>query len=249
MSFSQKIKEFFSKVWAYLRIAKVEWIIVAAALFLDLLSKGLVQANMNEGETIVLIPQFLEFCFVYNDKAAFSFDFGLSNLIGTQGTIAVFIVITFLAVGAFCFVLYRLRGGSLLGRIALALIIGGALGNMYDRMFVGKVRDFIQIVYFGAEINLPEPFDFLNGSSFAIFNVADMCLCVGVAACIVYIFKYGFKDDHATENKECDDQNMQPVCDMETDSQAENCDLGQDETLAVTQRTDGQKPDEKEEEV
>ncbi len=174
-------KKFLTKCLDYLIQAKVELIVVVAAIFVDLLTKGIVQANMSEGQVVTLIPNFLEWCFVYNDKAAFSFDFFLSDAVGIEGVRIIFIIVTFLALAAFCFILYKIRMRHAFSRVALALVIGGAVGNLYDRMFVGRVRDFIQIVFFGLDI------DFLGGKSFAVFNVADSCLVIGVIMLIVYI--------------------------------------------------------------
>jgi signal peptidase II len=142
---------------------------------------------MKEGETVVLIPNFLEFYFTYNTAAAFSFDFGLGQAIGQDGVMIVFIVTTFLSLGLFGFVMYKLKNRRLWARICFALIIGGAIGNLYDRMAFSMVRDFIRIVYFGLEIpNL--------GSSFAVFNIADSCLVIGVIMFIVYVLFLETKD-------------------------------------------------------
>lgn len=63
-------------------------------------------------------------------------------------------------------------------------MLAGAFGNFFDRLFLKGVRDFIQIVFFG--LDLP-----WLGSSFAIFNVADMALVAGVIIFAVYfIFMY-----------------------------------------------------------
>ena len=86
-----------------------------------------------------------------------------------------FITLTFVAVFGFSVALYYARGktgSGFLVRVGLALIIGGALGNLVDRMFLGYVRDFIHIVYFGLTI--------FGQQSFAIFNIADAALTVGV---------------------------------------------------------------------
>lgn len=172
---------FLKKVISYLKKAKVEYIVILSAIFVDLLSKGIVQLTMEEYECIPIIPNFLEIFFVYNDKAAFSFDFGLSALVGKDGVVTAFIIITSIAIIAFIYILYRYRNKRLLGRIALALVIGGAIGNLYDRIFIGRVRDFIQIVYFGLDI------PFLGGESFAVFNIADACLVIGVILLAIFI--------------------------------------------------------------
>jgi hypothetical protein len=71
-----------------------------------------------------------------------------------------------------------------LARLSLAFIIAGALGNFYDRLFIGKVRDFAEIVFFG--LDLP-----ILGETFAIFNLADNSLTAGVIMFVIFfLFKY-----------------------------------------------------------
>ena len=64
------------------------------------------------------------------------------------------------------------------------LMLGGIVGNLYDRIFFGYVRDFISL-------------DFMN---FAIFNVADMALCVGVVCVAVWLLFFSTKKETKEEN-------------------------------------------------
>jgi signal peptidase II len=177
----------------------VEYIVILLAIAVDLITKAVIQATMQEGETIVIIPRFLEFHFTYNTAAAFSFDFGLGGLIGKQGVMTVFIITTVISVLLFGFIMYKLKNRSLWARLAFALIIGGAIGNLYDRIVFAKVRDFIQIVYFGLEL--------FGSTSFAVFNVADACLVVGAIMFVVYVLflegkdKKNVKDQDKKEGK------------------------------------------------
>lgn len=185
--FLKSVKNFFIKVCQYLKKARIEFIVILLSILVDLVSKGIIQATMSEGETIVIIPNFLEFYFTYNKSAAFSFDFGLSSLVGEKGVTTVFIIVTFISVALFGFIMYKLKNRRLFARLSLALIIGGAIGNLYDRIAFSMVRDFIKIVYFGLEI----PY---LGSSFAVFNIADACLVVGAISCVVYVLFLEGKD-------------------------------------------------------
>lgn len=193
----EKIKQFVykaaRKVWAYCKIARMELIVFAALLVLDLVTKQIIEATMYEGETIVLIPNFLNFTFVYNELAAFGSAFGLENLIGPQAVRVIFIIITFIALGIFGYFLWRNRGKNKLCRASLAMILAGALGNLVDRLFIGKVRDFVEIVFFGCDVPL-------LGESFAIFNIADAALVVGVILFLIYfIFMYREPKDEDEE--------------------------------------------------
>lgn len=175
-----KAVKFGKAAWDYIKLAKLELIVLVAALIVDLVSKSIVEHTMNVGQTKVLIPKFLQLTFIYNPLAAFGSAFGLDKLIGQTATRIIFIVITFVAVGIFGYFMYRNRGKNKVERLAFALIIAGAIGNLVDRIFIGEVRDFIEIVYFGLDLGK-------LGTSFAIFNIADAALVVGVILFLVYI--------------------------------------------------------------
>ena len=68
------------------------------------------------------------------------------------------------------FYAYENKNGALY-QVGMGLVFAGALGNLIDRIALGYVRDFIQ-------------FDFWR--SFPIFNVADICLCIGVVILLIY---------------------------------------------------------------
>ena len=185
-----KLEKFLKAAWDYIKQAKIELIVLFAALAVDLITKALVAANIPLGGSVTVIPNFLYFTYIHNYAAAFGSRFGLDKLFGETGTTVFFIVLTFVAIGFFAYFMYRNREKSLDYRLAFALIIGGAIGNLVDRMAFGYVRDFVQIVYFGLTI--------FGQTSFAIFNIADAALCVGVAMFLVYyifIYKEPKKDE------------------------------------------------------
>ena len=137
------------------------WMILVGALIfgviaLDQISKALVLNFLYEGQ-IALIPGVLNFTYVENRGMAF----GL--LSDHRWVFMVLSVVGILLVG---FYLYRYVG-STLGRISLALVIGGGIGNMIDRISLGFVVDFIDFCLF----------DFWVW----VFNVADAAVCVGAA--------------------------------------------------------------------
>lgn len=184
---------FWLKVLAFLKRIMPEAAIILGGLIFDLLSKSIVQNNMNLGQTIVVIPKFLNFSYVLNRQAAFGFDFGLGDVIGEKGTIIFFIIFTIVALGFFGYMLFKKPRRGLLYRISFALVIGGALGNLYDRAVFGYVRDFIQIEYFGLEI--------FGSTTFAVFNIADACVVVGTILLLIFIlfFDETFKDKKPIE--------------------------------------------------
>ncbi len=188
--------EFTTKLISIIKWIIPEVAIIFGGLLLDLISKLIVQSNMKQGDSVTLIPKFLHITYTVNRNAAFSFDFGLGGLIGEQGVRIFFIIITLLAVGFFGFLLFKKPKKGMLFRVAFSLIISGALGNLYDRIFLGYVRDFIQFEYFGLEI--------FGSRTFAIFNIADSCVVIGVVLLLIFFlfFDKTFKKDgeKATEN-------------------------------------------------
>jgi signal peptidase II len=142
------------------------WLLISSVfILLDQVSKHLVVSHYSLYESIHILP-FLNFTFVYNHGAAFSF---LSNAGGWQVPVLFLIAfsITLALVYWLCITPRKLIWQS----FALSMIIGGALGNIIDRVRIGKVVDFI---------------DFhINAWHFAIFNVADMAVSIGVFLLIV----------------------------------------------------------------
>ncbi len=138
-------------------------------LIADLSTKYLAQSmNFN----FEVIPELLKFKLSYNTGAAFSF------LSEKEWAMTFFIIITFITLlailGYFLFNAIKKRKVSKWLLIALSLVFSGALGNLIDRIVLGKVRDFIFLFY--------------NTRIFpAIFNVADMSLVIGVIMICIYL--------------------------------------------------------------
>jgi signal peptidase II len=144
--------------------ALLPWLGIAlAVIVLDQLTKALVigSLHLNEGRTVT---GFLNLVHVHNTGAAFSF---LAGATGWQRWF--FIALGVVAAGFIVWLLAR-HGGQRLFGWALALILGGALGNVIDRVVHGYVIDFVQAHW--------------RGSYFPSFNVADSAITVG-ACCLV----------------------------------------------------------------
>lgn len=163
-------------------------LVAGGVLALDLISKHLAVQNCFD---VVIIPELLKFKLTYNTGAAFSF------LSGKSWAMAFFIILTVVTLVAvlfyFAFCIIKKRKSSKWFLIALSLVFSGALGNLIDRIVLGKVRDFI-FVFYNTEI-FP-----------AIFNVADMALVIGVIMMCFYLlfldkdalFKFTKKDSDGT---------------------------------------------------
>lgn len=132
--------------------------LAALVMLLDQLSKLTVLATLNYGDTVT-VTSFFNWVFVFNRGAAFSF------LAWADGWQRWFFTALALAVSVWIgFMLNRHRGESLLCG-ALALIMGGALGNVIDRLRFGAVVDFIQL--------------HAAGWYWPAFNVADSAITLG----------------------------------------------------------------------
>lgn len=167
----------------YIIQTAVAALIIAAVLVIDLVTKTVVESNYLSwpDRSITVIEGFFYIRFVKNTGAAWS--------IGADSAwfIPVVIVLTFIVVAAFLAVIfYPDRRKNLLLVISLALITGGAVGNLVDRLYLGYVRDFLACYPFG--------------QSFPVFNIADAALVCGVIAMIVCMLIYFFKPPVADGN-------------------------------------------------
>lgn len=132
------------------------WIAVLAALA-DRLTKV---AVVRLGKRGALIPGVLNLRPVENRGMAFSM------LSGQALTLAILTAVLLMAVVVW---LLAHPGASRLTRAGFWLIVGGGLGNLYDRLVSGSVTDFMDLAFV----------------RFAVFNVADVCICVGAALVVV----------------------------------------------------------------
>ena len=146
----------------YKKILFVFCPIVAVLLTADLLTKYYVNKFVELGDSTSFLPGFIRLTNVHNDGAAWS------TFAGNQ---IFLIIISFIFISLLTFLYFReLKNGALF-HISFALIFVGALGNLIDRLCFGYVRDMLH-------------FEFLL--SFPVFNVADMCVCVGVFLTVLY---------------------------------------------------------------
>jgi signal peptidase II len=154
-----------------------KWFAVAAAIVVaDQLSKAWVLALFAPGERLP-VTGFFNLVLVYNRGAAFSF---LSSAPGWQTPF--FIAVAAVAAVVVSFLLVRTRARALLSA-ALALVLGGAVGNVIDRVRYGQVVDFLDFHAFGWH--------------WPAFNVADSAITVGAALLILESFVHGEKRDAA----------------------------------------------------
>ena len=154
-------------------------LLIAAAVFgLDQWTKLWIRNHLALRETITPIPAMGNFFRIIHWKNT-GIAFGLF-----QGLGVLFIVLTVLLSVILVLLIYKLPSGKhyLPLNIIFTLILGGALGNLWDRIFQSYVTDFIYIRL----INFP------------IFNVADICVSLGIVALLFYLLFF-YKDSELKE--------------------------------------------------
>lgn len=146
-----------------------DWGLLAAALALGLdqvckvlLLYGVGLAQMGQGARVPLLP-FFDLEMVWNSGISY----GLFPAHGTFGTVLL-VLFTVLAVGGLGWWLWNTRRLAL--AVGLGLVIGGALGNLTDRLIYGQVADFFHF--------------YAGGYDWYVFNLADCAITVGVVALI-----------------------------------------------------------------
>jgi signal peptidase II len=163
-------------------------LITGVALTLDLLSKTFIfKALPNVGYSHDVIPGFFNFIHIENKGAAW-------GILSGNG---IFLIIISIVVLALYLTFYILRLKKLKNKISITLslsvglIAGGCLGNMIDRIFLGYVRDFINLQFM----------------SFPVFNFADMCVTISVILMIIYFLFIYTKEDNLVKNTEKSSKN------------------------------------------
>jgi signal peptidase II len=150
-----------------LRTMMLPWLALATiVVVLDQLTKVMVVRSFQVGERRPVLDGWFDLTLVYNKGAAFSF---LASADGWQRWF--FIAV---GVGAMAFILYLLvrHGSQKLFGVALSLILGGAIGNVLDRVFAGQVVDFL-LAHWNDRWYFPA------------FNVADAAITVGAVLLIL----------------------------------------------------------------
>ncbi len=149
-------------------------LIILILIALDQLSKLAVVRYLAGGGEVAIIPGFFRLLYVENRGAAFGI---------LQEGRPLFIVITVAVIGFLLYGIYRKRDevrGLL--RVALVLILAGAVGNFIDRLRLHFVVDFLSFRFFGHD--------------FAVFNLADSFIVVGTILLIFHVFLGDEKDSH-----------------------------------------------------
>lgn len=150
------------------------WVLVISAivLLLDRLTKHWVNVHIPEGDAIVVIRHVFRITHVLNPGAAFSMFTDSTRPGVTHWALTIF---SLLAAAAVLFVILRYGRRLTPTMFALALILGGTIGNVWDRIRVGMVTDFLEVHI--VHYHWPD------------FNVADSCIVIGACLLLIEIFR------------------------------------------------------------
>ena len=135
----------------------------AAVVVLDQLSKFLVRHNMELHTSTPVVGNLLKLTYLENSGIIFG--------LGVGTALPLFTGLSLLATGIICYYLYRERAGHPAIRASLALVLGGAIGNLVDRLMFGRVVDFIDVG--------------IGAYRWYVFNVADSAVSIGVVLYLI----------------------------------------------------------------
>lgn len=127
----------------------------------DQVIKYLVVANINENQVIPVITNLLNFTHIHNEGVAFGMFDGMRW---------VFVALTVVLLAGIIGIMFKKRPDSKIFYVSVALIVGGGIGNLIDRIMFGYVIDYISLSFFPP-----------------ICNFADYCITFGTALLMIYI--------------------------------------------------------------
>ena len=161
-----------------------KWKIVAgwlsAIVIVDQITKAIVDRTMALHHSIPIIDGFFNLTYVRNTGAAFGIFAGSHEVFRRPFLIGVSIV----AIGFILVMLRRLREDATGLAVALAFILGGAIGNLIDRIFYGEVIDFLDVYW--------------STYHWPAFNVADSFITIGVTITLFYLVRAKGDDPFAS---------------------------------------------------
>lgn len=149
------------------------FLVSAAVFLLDQATKALVRSSMPLHASRTVIPDFLRITHVTNRGALF----GLLRDLPDPYRSVLFTIVPLGAIGLILLFQARTSVADRLAQSGLALILGGALGNLFDRLRLGQVTDFLDV--------------FVGDHHWPAFNAADSAICVGVSLLVLDLLGSG----------------------------------------------------------
>lgn len=154
--------------------------LVGVLVVADQAAKWAVRTRLELGESLTIIPGFLDFTRVHNSGAAF----GMLNGLDVPYKAAALAVVALVALVGVAVYATTLPSSDWLARLGLTCIVGGAAGNLIDRVALGYVVDYVDAYW--------------RGWHFWAFNVADAAITIGAALMILDILGAGKRDASGT---------------------------------------------------
>lgn len=133
-------------------------------VFVDQITKGLVDLNIGLNQSISLIPNFFSLTYVHNTGAAFSM---------FEGARWIFVIIAIIFLNVIFQFFIKNKNLSKKDIIIYALLLAGIIGNLIDRVLYGYVIDFLDFTIFGYD--------------FAIFNLADTFIVISIILILIFM--------------------------------------------------------------
>jgi signal peptidase II len=157
--------------------------LTSSIIILDQITKYVVHQKFRLGESIPIIQNFFHFTYVRNTGAAF----GLLADADPAFRVPFFVIVPLVALAAIGYIFKKIPNEDLKLSCALSLVVGGAIGNLIDRIYYGFVIDFI---------------DFFWGQNhFPAFNIADSAICIGVGILMLDLMTQEPEKDHAPASR------------------------------------------------
>jgi signal peptidase II len=152
---------------------RFEWILVVTLVVADQITKALVRRALDLHESVSVIPDLLALTRVHNTGAAF----GMFNSLDFPAKTLLLTVVASLALAGVAWYAISIPASERLARLGVACILGGAIGNLIDRVTAGYVLDFVDASW--------------RGWHFWAFNVADAAISIGVILMILDLIGLG----------------------------------------------------------
>ncbi len=155
----------------------------AIVVLLDQITKIMTKISMTLYESIPVLGDFFRFTYIENEGMAFGISINNQMLFSSLSVIAALIIFIYL---------YKIRNESFNHRLPLALIFGGAIGNLIDRLLYSRVVDFMDmdipdIAFNGGKflfIEIPR----ISMTRWPVFNIADVAVTIGMLYLFIIIF-------------------------------------------------------------
>jgi len=147
-------------------------LLALTVIILDQATKYWIMQSMRLHESIPIVPNLFSFTYIRNPGAAFGLLAGSSNAFRT----VFFGVTSLFALALLSTILVRLPEKDWIGQVSIAGILGGAVGNLIDRLRFGEVIDFLDV--------------YVESYHWPAFNVADSAICIGVAVLFLDMLRH-----------------------------------------------------------